>query len=103
MGQTYKQKFNKKYKQPINKSNTLKEISDLTGFKLSGLKKIYDKALAARRNNPQSVRRESDGKKIGGTSLKGKMSGPQWAYSRIYSAIMKGGAYKFDKDLLIKK
>ena len=100
---TFKEKFNKKYKQPLNKSNTLKEISDLTGFKLSGLKKVYDKGLGARRNNSQSVRRVSDGKKVGGTSLKGKMSGPQWAMARVYSAVMRGGAYKFDKDLLVKK
>ena len=100
---TFKEKFNKKYKQPLNKSNTLKEISDLTGFKLSGLKKVYAKGIMARKNNPQSVRRVSDGKKVGGTSLKGKMSGPQWAFARVYSAVMRGGAYKFDKDLLVKK
>ena len=40
MVKTNKQKFNKKYKQPLNKSNSLDEISNLTGFKKSGLKNI---------------------------------------------------------------
>ena len=43
MVETYKNKFNKKYKQPKNKSNSLKEISDLTGYELSGIKTIYNK------------------------------------------------------------
>mgnify|MGYP007073293957 FL=1 len=36
----------------------------------------------------------------GGKSLKGKMSGPQWAMARIYSFVMKGPTWKgADKDL----
>tara|TARA_S200002703_G_scaffold109191_2_gene94954 strand:- start:109 stop:390 length:282 start_codon:yes stop_codon:yes gene_type:complete len=90
MGQTYKQKFNKKYKQPINKSNTLKEISDLTGFKLSGLKKILEKGEGAYYSNPQSVR----------PNVKNPT---QWGYARVYSAVMGGKSARIDKDLLIKK
>ena len=88
---TYKQKFNKKYGQPLNESNSLKEISDKTGYKLSGLQTIYNKGIGAYKTNPQSVR----------PNVK---SADQWAYSRVYSSIDKTSkSYKFDKDLLEKK
>ncbi len=90
MVETYKQKFNKKYNQPKDKSNSLKDISDKTGLKLSGLKKVFDKGVGAYKTNPQSVR----------PNVK---SPEQWAYSRVYSAVMGGGARKYDKDLLVKK
>lgn len=87
---TYKQKFNKKYNQSLNKSNSIDEISDLTGFKKSGLKKIIEKGEGAFKSNPQSVRPQVK-------------SATQWGIARLYSAIMKGGAYKMDKNLLVKK
>ena len=80
---TYKQKFNKKYKQPINKSNSLKDISKLTKIKLSALKDIFKKGIGAYKTNPQSVR----------PSVK---SAEQWAYARVYSAVMGGKAAKVD-------
>ena len=87
---TPKQFFNKKYKQPLNKSNTLQEISDLTGFKKSGLQKIYNKGIGAAQT--------------AGISRPNVKSKEQWAYGRVYSAVTrKGGAYKFDKNLLVKK
>ena len=87
---TPKQFFNKKYNQPLNKSNTLEEISKLTGFKKSGLQKIYNKGIGAA--------------KTAGISRPNVKSKEQWAYGRVYSAVTrKGGAYKFDKDLLVKK
>lgn len=54
---TYKQKFNKKYGQKLNESNSLKEISDLTGYKLSGLKTIKEKGEGAYFSRPDSVRK----------------------------------------------
>lgn len=87
---TYKQKFNKKHKQPLNKSNSLKEISELSGYELKGLKGIYNKGIGAYKTNPQSVRPQVK-------------SAEQWAYGRIYSAVMGGKSAKIDKDLLIKK
>ena len=53
---------------------------------------------------PQSVRRASDGKKVGGKSLKGKMSAEQWGQARVYSFVMKqpGTWGKADKDLADK-
>ena len=89
-GLTYKEKFNKKHKQPLNKSNSLKEISDLSGYELKGIKKIVEKGEGAFYSNPQSVRPQVK-------------SARQWGVSRLYSAVMGGKAKKIDKDLLIKK
>ena len=47
MVQSYKQKFNIKYKQDKNKSNSIQEIAKLSGYKLSGLKKIVEKGEGA--------------------------------------------------------
>lgn len=88
---TFKQKFNKKHKQPLNKSNSLKEISKLSGYTLSGLQKIYNKGIGAYKTNPQSVR----------PNVK---SAEQWAIARVYASISKGSkSSKIDKDLLVKK
>ena len=40
MSLTNKQKFNKRYNQPLNKSNSKKEISKLTGISMSILNKV---------------------------------------------------------------
>ena len=101
---TNKDKYNVKYKFPKGTSHSKRDISKTTGIPVSILDEVYDRASAARRNNPQSVRRASDGKKVGGKSLKGKMSANAWAFGRIYSFVMKqegtwGGA---DKDLAEK-
>jgi len=99
---TNKQKFNKRYNQPLNKSNSKKEISKLTGISMSILDKVYDRGLGARLSNPQSVRSLS-GKKVGGKSLAGKMSGPQWAMARVYSFAVGGTTRRTaDKDLWAK-
>ncbi len=98
-----KQKFNMKYKQDKNKSNSKADIVRLTGIPKRILDEVFDRAIGARKNNPQSVRSVS-GKKIGGTSLKGKMSGPQWGMARIYSFVMKqpGTWGKADADIADK-
>jgi len=99
---TNKQKFNKKYKQPLKTANGKDDISRLTGIPMKILDEVYDRGLAAHKNNPQSVRSLS-GKKIGGKSLKGKMSAQAWSMSRIYSFVMKGKTYKTaDKDIAKK-
>ena len=87
---SYKQRFNLKYKQLKNKSNSLKEISDLSGYKLNGLLGIMSKGRGAFKTNRSSVRPNIT-------------SATAWAYARVYSAVMGGKAAKIDKDLLIKK
>ena len=88
---TYKQKFNKKYGQPLNQPNSLEDISKLTGYKLKGLKTVFENGEGAYKNNPQSVR----------PNVK---SAQQWAYARVYAAVDKSSkAYKVDKVHLKKK
>ncbi len=88
---TYKQQFNKKYGFKLNEPHSLKEISDITGYKLSGLKIIFEKGEGAYYNNPASVR-------------KTVKSPQQWAMARIYASVNpKSKAYQVDKKHLQKK
>ena len=88
---TYKQKFNLKYNQPKDQSNSLDDISRLTGFKKSGLQTIFNKGIGAFRTRPDSVR-------------KGITSEDQWAMARVYAAVNPSSkAYKIDKIHLEKK
>lgn len=97
---TYKEKYNKKYGFPRGTAHSKKDISKKTGIPVRILDQIFDRGVGARKSNPQSVRRASDGKKVGGSSLKGKMSANAWGFGRIFSFIMKGKTYKTsDKDL----
>ena len=96
---TWKQKFNKKYGFEKDASHSIKEIASKAGISYKNALKIVQKGRGAHRNNPQSVR-SVGGKKIGGASLKGKMSATQWGIARLYSAVGGGPAAKVDKDLL---
>tara|TARA_R100001591_G_scaffold54847_1_gene64760 strand:- start:18882 stop:19193 length:312 start_codon:yes stop_codon:yes gene_type:complete len=70
-------------------------------YLLEFLPKSSSVALEQEKQNPQSVRSATTGKKIGGRSLKGKMSAEQWGQARVYSFVMKqsGTWGKADKDL----
>jgi len=82
---TYKQKFNKKYGQPLAQSNSLEDIAKLSGYKLSSIQKIFNLGIGAYKTNRSSVR----------PSVK---SPEQWAYSRVYASINPTSkAYKVDK------
>ena len=98
---TNKDKYNAKYGFSKGTPHSKNDISKTTGIPVRFLNKVYDRGSAARRNNPQSVRRASDGRKIGGSSLKGKMSSAQWSMGRIYSFVTKqAGTWKTaDKDI----
>ena len=88
---TYKQRFNKKYGFPLNEPHSLKEISDITGYKLSGIKTIFEKGKGAYKSNPESVR----------PNIK---SPEQWAYARVYASVSPGSkSYNIDKSHLKKK
>jgi antirestriction protein len=87
---TYKEKYNKKYGFKKDTSHSLEDISKTTGKSLKGLKQIFKKGEGAFYTNPQSVR----------PNVK---SSEQWAYARVYSAIMGGKASKVDnKELKMK-
>jgi hypothetical protein len=88
---TYKQRFNKKYGFPKDEPHALKEISKITGYKLSGLQTIYDKGIGAYKTNPASVRPQVK-------------SPEQWAFARVYAVLDPSSkAYQIDKSHLIKK
>jgi len=80
---TYKQKFNRKFKQDKDESNSKAKMTRLTGIPTKVLDEIFDRGSAAFYNNPSSVRK----------SVK---SPEQWSFSRIYAFIMK--AYKAKED-----
>ncbi len=84
---TNKNRFNKKYGQPLDQSNSLTKIAKLTGIKRSALQKIYNKGIGAFKTNPSSVR----------PNVKSKQ---QWAMARVYSSVMGGPAAKVDRKEL---
>ena len=86
---TYKQLFNKKYGFKLNEPHSLKEISDITGYKLSGLKIIFEKGEGAFETAGPS---------------RPNMNKQQWAYARVYASVSPGSkANKIDKSHLKKK
>jgi len=88
MGLTYKEKFNKKYGFPKDKSHSLSAIAKTTGYKKSGLQTIYNKGVGAFKTNPGSVRPQVK-------------SAEQWAMARVYASIDPSSkAHKIDKTHL---
>tara|TARA_R100000005_G_C4953821_1_gene173155 strand:- start:747 stop:1058 length:312 start_codon:yes stop_codon:yes gene_type:complete len=86
MGQTYKERFNKKFNQPKDTSNSKSKMVRLTGIPKSVLDDVYDRGVGAYKTNPSSVRPQVK-------------SEEQWAYARIYAFIMKAyDAKKKGKD-----
>jgi hypothetical protein len=86
---TYKKQFNKKYNFPPDEPHSLAEIAKITGYSLKHLQVIFDKGIGAYKTNPESVRPQVK-------------SPEQWAYARVYSAVMGGKAAAIDKEHLVK-
>jgi hypothetical protein len=86
---TYKERFNRKYGFEKDAPHSLPEIAKLTGYRLSGLRTIFNKGVGAYFTNPESVRPTVT-------------SPEQWAQARVYSAVMGGPAAKVDKKHLLK-
>lgn len=86
---TFKEKFNAKYGFPPDSSHSLNEIAKLTGYKRSGLQTIFNKGVGAYFTNPESVRPHI-------------RAPEEWAYARVYSAVMGGPAAQIDKSHLRK-
>tara|TARA_R110000765_G_scaffold111523_5_gene203312 strand:- start:987 stop:1256 length:270 start_codon:yes stop_codon:yes gene_type:complete len=86
---SYKQKFNKKYGFKKDEPHSLKEIADITGYKYSGIKTIFEKGEGAFES--------------AGPSRPG-MQKQQWAYSRVYASVNPSSkAHTIDKIHLKKK
>jgi hypothetical protein len=88
---TNKNKFNKRFKQPLQQANSKSDIVKLTGIPLRIVNDVFKRGVGAYKNNRASVR----------PSVK---SPEQWAYARVYSFVMKqpGTWGKADKDLADK-
>lgn len=86
---TYKNKFNARYGFAKDASHSISEIAKITGYKKSGLDVIFTKGIGAFKTNRAAVR----------PMVK---SPEQWAYARIYSAVMGGKAAKIDAAHLKK-
>jgi hypothetical protein len=98
---TNKVKFNRRYGFEDDAPHGKRELARITGVPFKYINKVFNRGEGARRSNPESVRRVSDGKKVAGSSLKGKYSGTAWGFARSYSFLTKqkgtwGGA---DKDI----
>lgn len=86
---TYKQKFNKKYGFKKDEPHNLKEISNITGYKYSGIKIIFEKGEGAFESAGPS---------------RPNMQKQQWAYARVYASLDPSSkAHKIDKVHLKKK
>ena len=89
MAYTYKQRFNIKYGFKLNEPHSIKEIAEITGYKLKGLKTIFERGEGAFETAGPS---------------RPNMQKQQWAYARLYAAVdPKSSAHKIDKMFLIKK
>lgn len=103
---TYKEKFNKKFKQEKDTSNSKSKMSKLTGIPKSILDDVYDRGVGAYKGNPQSVRMKGTFKKNVKAPLSKKLSKEQWAIARVYAFIMKTlnprEPQNQDKDLIKK-
>jgi len=87
MAYTWKQRFNRKHKQPLDTSNSIKKIASLSNISYRNALKIVEKGEGAYYSNPGSVRRQVT-------------SARQWGIARLYSAVMGGKASKIDAKLL---
>jgi hypothetical protein len=102
---TFKQKFNIKYKQDKDKSNSIEDIAKLTGIKKNILQEVYERGYGASLSNPESVRQQGTFKKGKGI-FKNRLSSEMWAFGRLYGFVMNNpkqvGDKKPDEDLRIK-
>ena len=97
---TWKQKFNKKFGFEKDAGHSRAELSRITGISPSILTEVYKRGVGAWRNNIESVRVASTGKKDPSAPRSAKMGKEQWSFARLYSFIMGGKTQKTaDADL----
>jgi len=86
---TYKAKFNKKFKQDKDESNSKSKIAKLSGIPKSILDEVFDRGIGAYKTQPQSVRMKGTFKKNVKAPLSQKLSKEQWCIARVYAFVMK--------------
>jgi len=72
---TYKEKVNKRFKQPLQESNSKQKLSKLSKIPMKILDKVFDKGIGAART--------------AGISRPNVKSEEQWAMGRVYAFIEK--------------
>jgi hypothetical protein len=90
MVKTFKMKVNKRFGQPQDKANSLKDLAKLSKIPLSILKKVYERGEGAYENNMRSVRLKNFKKNPDlrkGASM--RLSKAQWSFARTYAFIEK--------------
>lgn len=80
--------FKKKHNIPKDEGLSISQIAKLSGMPIKALQEVYNRGIGAYKTNPESVRPQVQSKE-------------QWAFSRLYSFVMKrkttfGGA---DRDI----
>ncbi len=89
---TYKQKFNKRFKQPLDTPNSKTKMVRLTGIPKRILDEVYDRGSGAYKTQPTSVRTQGTFKKnpsLKKVPLSKRLSKQQWSMARVYAFIMK--------------
>tara|TARA_R110000787_G_scaffold235256_1_gene342024 strand:- start:267 stop:614 length:348 start_codon:yes stop_codon:yes gene_type:complete len=102
---TQKEEWNKRNKQKADTANSKKDIAKISKVPIKVLDTVYDRGLAAHKNNPASVRVKGTYKKDAKAPISKKLSAPQWAMARVYAFVNKlEGKRKLnqDKDLVAK-
>ena len=107
---TYKQTFNLIFNQPLNKPNSIEDMSKLTNIPIEILEEVESRGEGAYTSNLGSVRLKGSFKKDGdlrkGASK--RLSMEQWKIARVYAFIVKSmigmgkAKKKQDEDLYDK-
>jgi len=93
---TFKEKYNKRYGQALDSSNSKAKIARQSGISINIINQVYDRGIGAYNNNLASVRLKGSFKKNPdlrkGASM--RLSKEQWALARVYAFVGKA----LDKD-----
>ena len=88
---TYKDKFNLKYNNGKDISNSKSQISKKSGIPMRIINEVYDRGIGAYKTNLSSVRLKKDFSKNPdlrkGASM--RLSKEQWAIARVYAFVIK--------------
>jgi hypothetical protein len=94
---THRENFLKKHGLPTSESYSLKELSKISGVKLSILQEVYNRGIGAYKTQGISVRMKGTFKKGVDAPMSMKLSKEQWGFARVYSFL--DGSKKHDTDL----
>jgi len=100
---TRREKFLKKVKLPLNKSYSLKQLSDVSKVPKKILQDVYNRGIGAYKTSPLSVRMKDTYKKNIKAPMSKKLSKEQWASARVYSFLEGNKAHDTDLRKKLKK